>query len=51
MTPLMVMIMSANGPADGGMLIDRVAATAIGAVIVLLVDRIAMKAAGGALAN
>lgn len=51
MTPLMVMIMGASGPANGGLLMDRVAATAIGAVIVLLVDRIAMKAAGGALAN
>lgn len=51
MTPLMVMIMSASGPADASMLMDRVAATAIGAVIVLLVDRLALKAAGGVLAN
>lgn len=44
MTPLMVMIMGASRPADGGMLMDRVAATVIGAGIVLLVDRMAAKA-------
>ncbi|EHP41823.1 hypothetical protein OR16_18561 [Cupriavidus basilensis OR16] len=51
MTPLMVMIMGASQPADSGMLMDRVAATVIGAAIVLLADRLALKAAGSALAN
>ncbi|MDW3688958.1 FUSC family protein [Cupriavidus sp. CV2] len=49
MTPLMVMIMGASRLADGAILMDRVAATAIGAVIALLVDRIALKAAGSRL--
>ncbi|MDF3834962.1 FUSC family protein [Cupriavidus basilensis] len=39
MTPLMVLIMEASRPADGAMLEDRVAATVIGACLVLLADR------------
>ncbi|WP_420995732.1 FUSC family protein [Cupriavidus sp. 30B13] len=41
MTPLMVLIMSAGKAPGGGMLADRVAATVIGAAIVVAVDAVA----------